>query len=271
MLDFDVIETPENVELQRRLAGIGSRFVAGFVDVCVIVGIYLLLFIILLFTPLWDEVTVESTAWETLSTASWAIAILILIAFLVHWGYFVFFEYVTNGQSPGKKVQKIRVVKEGGGPMSFTDVVIRNLLRAVDILPIGYGVAGVSMMLTQKMQRLGDLAAGTVVISEEVRNYGAKTDKKSKADWEVVVPQEAATATGLERDELRVLMSYWSRREQFSLDARRRLLPSILRPMFERRGQQLSTDSLPALESYVERVIELVARGETTPPTRGEG
>ncbi len=242
---FDLIETPEHVELEQPLAGIGSRFLAGLLDNLILAAVFLVLFIVL-------SLLVQLSPFE--DTGAWAFAFLILIGFVIQWGYFVFFELRTNGQSPGKKATKIRVVKEGGTPITFSDVAVRNLLRAIDALPF-YAIAGVTMFISKKCQRLGDLAAGTVVVSEQVSDFSARTDRRVRADWQAQAGAPALRATGLTPEEYRVVNNYWMRRGQLTLDARRSLLPRLLRPILIRTGQTLSDDRLETLEAYVELLM----------------
>jgi len=168
----------------------------------------------------------------------------------VYWGYFVFFEMRTGGQSPGKKSQKIRVVKDGGGAITFTDVAIRNLLRVVDGWPL-YPVAGIVMFATRKAQRLGDLAAGTVVVSEATSGYAARADKRANTQWEREASAEALRATGLTPEEYRVLASYWARRNELEFSARQRILTTVILPVLRRRGVSPPNETAATLEYYV--------------------
>jgi len=250
--DFDVIETPENVHLQRRLAGIGSRFIAGLVDTLLILGIYLLLLIA--FVVIWSVESLGYFGWEN-GPELWAMALLIVFAFTVYWGYFVFFELLTNGQSPGKRQQRIRVVKDEGGAITFMDVAVRNLLRPVDGFAF-YGVAGLCMFVTRRGQRLGDLAAGTVVVCEQTREWSARTDKKKERLWEPEPGTADLRASGLSLQEHRMLSSYRLRREQLTLEARQRLLPQLLKPILQRAGRTPEEEPFEALESYVDSLLD---------------
>ena len=245
MQDFDLIETPENVELQRRLAGIGSRFLAAFIDAFLISLIILILLILLLITHLnLSDFTFTNTV------GKWLFALLTIIIFLIFWGYYVLFEMWTNGQSPGKKYVKIRVVQTEGGGISFSSIAIRNLLRIIDI-PLAIFV----MFLTQKTQRLGDLAAGTVVISEELLDYASRYDKKKKIFDNESITSGVLEATGLKPEEYRLLNNYWLRRSELNIESRRQLLPQLIRPILSRLGQSLPNESLEVLEEYVENVL----------------
>ncbi len=255
--EFDIIETPENVDLQRRLAGIGSRFLAGLLDALLMVAAI----IVLVLASLLFGFGLFTFGRELAGRADkWVLAWLFLLVFLVYWGYFVLFETWMNGQTPGKKYMRIRVVQQEGGGVSFPAVVIRNLLRAVDIVGL-YAVAGITMFLTKKVQRLGDLAAGTVVISEEVPDYAALADKKAKVLDEAPVEPVALGATPLKPQEYRLLHNYWLRRDQLTLEARAQLLPKLLGPILERLGTPLTEYTLVSLER---RVDELMRQAQAT-------
>lgn len=251
MQDFDLIETPENVELRRCLAGIGSRFIAGFLDNLLIFLMYLFLFLLFLLVGnfnIFDNVGFSRAA------ERWALVGVILVAFSIYWGYFALSEALTNGQSPGKKYMKIRVVQIEGEGISFRSIVIRNLLRAVDAIGF-YAVAGIVMFTTPKVQRLGDLAAGTVVVSEELPDYSAHYDKKKHIVDDEVATSIALKATGLKPEEYRLLRNYWLRRDELSIEARGQLLPQLVRPILNRMGQSLPDVSLAAFEKYVDEIM----------------
>ena len=252
MDEFDIIETPENVDLQRRLAGIGSRLVAGLLDTLLILAALLVL---ALLSRLFGVSLIAFGAGLARGADKWVLALILVLIFLVYWGYFVLFETWMNGQTPGKKYMRIRVVQQEGGGISFNAVAVRNLLRVVDMVG-GYAVAGVAMFLTKKVQRLGDLAAGTVVISEEVPDYAAQADRNAKVLDEVPLESAALGATPLKPQEYRLLRNYWLRRDQLSLEARAQLLPKLLAPILERLGTPLTECSLAALERRIEELMK---------------
>ena len=190
MDDFDVIETPENVGLERRLAGIGSRSLAGLLDHLILAALLAAVIVLLLLMTGFSVGIAEMSDNLIDQAGTLVMGILILIVFLIYWGYFLAFEMWTNGQTPGKKYMRIRVVRVEGGAITFSAVAIRNLLRALDAIG-GYAVGGVTMFLTRKSQRLGDLAAGTVVISEELPNYAAKADSRYRVVDDTPAPAAA--------------------------------------------------------------------------------
>lgn len=160
--DYEVltVETPENIELRLPLAGFGPRFLALIVD-SLLQGIVFVLVVILAAVA----AVLSAPADESGAMLVMLIVVLAGVA-LTLLGYFVIFEVVWNGQTPGKRLTGIRVVKRGGLPLTFTDSMLRNLVRLVDYFP-SYGLIGlVSYFATRNQQRLGDLVADTVVIRE---------------------------------------------------------------------------------------------------------
>jgi uncharacterized RDD family membrane protein YckC len=163
--DYEVltVETPENLLLRLPLAGFGPRLIAVLLDTLFssieisVIGIVLFMLII----------GVSATA-STLDPAIMLVlfvAVVILGLVLVS-GYFIIFESLWNGQTPGKRIAGIRVIKRGGQPLEFRDVFMRNLLRIVDYLPTN-GLTGlVCFFVSKYQQRLGDLVADTVVVRE---------------------------------------------------------------------------------------------------------
>ncbi len=154
------IPTPEGVEVELTLAGIGSRFIAALIDHSIKFAVIIALIIALFgFGGL--------TGAEPSSDAGWiAVAILFVVVFLIWTGYDIAFETLASGQTPGKRWTGLRVVKVGGTPVGFVASSIRNLLRFVDSLPGAYGVGVICVLATRLNQRLGDMAAGTVVVRE---------------------------------------------------------------------------------------------------------
>lgn len=242
---LDLIETPENVELEQRLAGIGSRFIAGLIDLLITTGISLLVFIVLMTVASLDPFD---------AAPIWAILMSVLLYYFVSLVYFTYFEYSTNGQSPGKKTVRVRIVKEGGLPIRFGDVLIRNLLRLVDGVPVA-AIGCVAMFISKKCQRLGDLAAGTVAVSEQVTDYSARSDRRITAQWEAEAGVAALRATGLTPDEYRLLSNYWTRRSELTLEARFSVLPKLLAPVLARTGQALADGRFETLEAFVELLM----------------
>ncbi|MDQ6695527.1 MAG: RDD family protein [Chloroflexota bacterium] len=153
------ISTPEQVAFHYEVAGIGSRFVAALLD-HVILGVVLTL----IFCAMSSIGTVVAMSSE--QTGYIVLALLVLVVFVIFWGYFVVFELAWNGQTPGKRAGGLRVIRRSGQPVGAGEVMIRNLLRLVDILPGFYGVGLVTMFIDKEARRLGDFAANTIVVRE---------------------------------------------------------------------------------------------------------
>jgi uncharacterized RDD family membrane protein YckC len=146
--DTVTIATPEGVELELTLAGAGSRFVSALVDL----GIQALLAV--------------ATAVVLGSVGGFGQAAVALLTTLVVLGYDIFFEVLASGRTPGKRLNGMRVVRAGGEPVGFLTSAIRNVLRLVDFLPFAYVIGATTILATRKNQRLGDIAAGTLVVRD---------------------------------------------------------------------------------------------------------
>jgi uncharacterized RDD family membrane protein YckC len=155
------VSTPENIAFHYDLAGIGTRFMAALADTSIIVVVQLLILALVASLAGFNRAAAREAGLEAFA---WLGALLGLLAFAVLWGYYVYFEVRWNGQSPGKRWVKIRVVRDDGTPVTLTESLIRNLVRLVDLLPAYYGVGVVVMFLDERSRRLGDLAAGTLVV-----------------------------------------------------------------------------------------------------------
>jgi uncharacterized RDD family membrane protein YckC len=151
------IRTPENLELSYNLAGAGSRAAAYLID----------FLLIALLAQVLSNLFVALAILLLPMGRAWATAIFSLLGFALLNAYFIVFEWLMNGQTPGKRAAGIRVIKEGGYALRFVDTLLRNLMRAIDFLPALYGVGLMSLLLTPRSQRLGDLVAGTLLVQRE--------------------------------------------------------------------------------------------------------
>lgn len=163
--DTLVIETPERVPLHFALASIGNRFLACAIDhalQALTIGL-----MIIAFATLANYSRLEG---QLSNAPKWVYAVLIVILFLIVSGYFAFFEWLWSGQTPGKRWLKLRVIREDGRPVTFWEATVRNLLRVVDMQPAPlfpfYSIGLISVFVSLSDQRIGDMAAGTVVVRE---------------------------------------------------------------------------------------------------------
>ena len=153
------IDTPEQVPLEFALASVGSRFLAVALDTLFQAGGFLVFVLIGL------AAAGISTIFRV-NAGIWVVAVLILTSFLIYYGYFAVFEAVWNGQTPGKRIIGLRVILVAGRPITAYEAILRNVVRIADQMPGMYAIGILSILLTGKNQRLGDLAAGTVVVYE---------------------------------------------------------------------------------------------------------
>ena len=212
--DPERIVTPEAVALTLDVAGLGSRMIAIAIDLVIQAGVFLMLSL--------------SFAGLGLRGTS-AQAVLLVSFFLLFWGYFFAFEGMWDGQTPGKRTQRIRVIRADGQPVGWSQVVIRNLVRIVDVLPSFYAIGMISIVLTRRSQRLGDLAGGTVVVRL----------RAVPAPFAVSLPPDSFAAartldtTGLTESEYSLIRSFLERRDQLVPASRERLaaeLAAMIRP-----------------------------------------
>ncbi len=165
-----IIETPERVSLAFALASIGNRFLAVAIDHFIqFLTIFIVAWAFMSWTGVGDNFD-RPAAKLIAEMSKWTLALMIIILFLIFAGYFIFFEWIWNGQTPGKRLMKLRVIREDGRPITLWEAIARNLLRIFDnvpwfILPI-YSVGLISIFLSNRDQRIGDMFAGTVVVRE---------------------------------------------------------------------------------------------------------
>jgi len=165
------VPTGESVAITYELAGLGSRFLAVFIDMAIQVTIALS---VLLFFAWLGSAIPNSSAYKSQPATrdaekigeAIAIAVFVFAGFLLFFGYFILFEWRFEGRTPGKRLLGIRVVRDGGFPLDFTAAMVRNIVRILEVALGFYVVSAVSTLLSPLNRRLGDLAAGTIVVRE---------------------------------------------------------------------------------------------------------
>ncbi|BAY31617.1 RDD domain-containing protein [Nostoc carneum NIES-2107] len=207
--------TPESVELEFTLAGIGNRAWALLIDyhilAFILVGFYILFWVLVVqFSDFWITV-VGSTL------GLWMIAIAFIITFTIYAGYFVFLETLWQGQTPGKRIAKIRVVRDDGRPIGLQQAALRALLRPVDEFLF---MGAFFIMLTRQEKRLGDLAAGTIVIQDQIPVGTATLTISESAKSLHAQLIEIADLSPLLPDDFAVIREYLQRRSGMSAKAK---------------------------------------------------
>src|ERR1700735_474522 len=206
------LELPEEIDLQVELANVGSRTLAILVDIA-LGG--LVLFIVYALTLLLAHDVADD--WLTRLSSNALKTLLILLIFGFQWCYFNLFEWIWNGQTPGKRLLHLRVIKVDGSPVSGIDVLLRNLSRPIDTLgPMGL-IGLLMIFVSRKAQRLGDMMARTLVIHETQIDWSIFDQIESPA-----AASPAAPAIRLTSAQWELLHRYLNRREQLEGEARRR-------------------------------------------------
>lgn len=261
------IDTPEQVAIRFPIAGIGSRFLAIVADTLVQGIAYVVLILIF--------VLIASSAPKTTGGAlshtgeKWLIAGVLLFHFLLYWGYFALFETYWNGQTPGKRLCKIRVIQQSGRQITFFESMTRNLIRVIDMLPGFYLIGVISIVCNRRNQRLGDLAAATIVIHERPTDEplwggsgprtitaGAFTppvpDPVLQPAAEANLPADAVAK--LTPEDLALIDRFFSRILDMDLDTRARIAERLAMQMIHKMGLESPPDEKP------ERLLESISR-----------
>lgn len=233
------IDTPEQVSLYLPVSGIGSRALAQLVDVALQTVFYIVLMIVfaLLAAPIGRVTGTVSQRGQT-----WLFGGFVLINFLLLWGYFTCFEAFWNGQTPGKRLMKLRVIKDSGRRITFFEALTRNLLRLVDALPGFYAVGIVSMLISRANKRLGDLLAGTVVVhvsGESGAAALAPATLHATSAAEALFPQDALAR--LSPEDLHLVESFSLRTMDLDHDTSERLAGQILARLCQRMQVEVPT------------------------------
>ncbi len=211
------IQTPEGVPIELILAGYGSRFIAAFLDgllKLIVIGAAALL-----------GLAVEGQL---------ALAVFAVIAFAVTVGYDILFEVLAGGRTPGKRRSGLRVVQADGRPVTLSVSAVRNLIRVLDGPATGYALGTIAILVTERNQRLGDLAAGTVVVREQTITTSAPAAASGSAGREGAQTDGAWDVTGVTADELMAVRRFLARRHELESAARNRLAQQLARGLRER-------------------------------------
>ena len=228
------IDTPEGVPLELTLAGVGSRFASALLD-------YILQFIILVALALVLSYGAGfSPGSSSLSAAFWVVGF-----FVVFWGYDVAFEVLNSGRTPGKAMNGLRVVLESGAPVTFGPSAVRNVIRIIDLLPGTYLVGITSILVTKRNQRVGDLAAGTLVIREA-----------RKLPPEVLVSPSVQAPTwdtsAIDRQDLDTVAAFLARRHELAPGARIQIAAELAGRLRPKVGGAVAGDGD---EMFLERLL----------------
>ncbi len=237
------IETPEQIALEFPLAGVGSRCLALVLDTLIQAGITLVVLIGGGMLTYGAGRLVTSFAGER--TGIWVLAGTLLLLFSMWYGYFAVFEMIWRGQTPGKRALGLRVISVTGRPITPLQAILRNLLRIVDQLPSLYAIGIISVLVSARNQRLGDIAAGTVVVREQA----AEALQVPAPDARV---QDRLRANRHSDQELALIERFLQRRDELDAEVRGRTALQIATRVRERLGL---ADNGANNEDLLERVL----------------
>ena len=258
------IDTPELVAIEMPLAGIGSRFIAVLIDTLIWgAGLLVLAAVLWLFKP-------ALQAFSSLSY-QWTVALFTIALFALNWGYFTLFEAFWHGRTPGKRVARIRVIQRSGRAIGIFESMARNFIRYVDQIPFFYAVGVIAVFATRQHQRLGDLAAGTLVVLDREQETPLWADTRSpslgdtgtRTSTPPTLPQPhpaagshrflALDASGIAKlspSDLQVLEGFFARRLDLPLATRQALAERIARAIQAKSGLEPPPDV--SCESFLE-------------------
>jgi uncharacterized RDD family membrane protein YckC len=250
------IDTPELVSIEMPLAGIGSRFIAMLVDTLIWgAGLFVIGMFVWILQP-------ALQAFSKLSY-QWVVAIVTFLVFLFNWGYFTLFEAFWNGRTPGKRVARIRVIQRTGRPIGLFESMARNFVRYIDQIPFFYAVGIITMFVTKQHQRLGDLAAGTLVVRDRESESPLWNESGSRTfTAQVFAPRPPApephtyvnlSATGVAKlsvADLEVLEGFFARRLDMALTTRQALAERIAAALQMKSGLEIPEGT--SVETFLE-------------------
>ena len=242
------LELPEEIDLQVEPANVGSRTLAILIDLA-LGG--LVLFIVYAVTMLLAHDVADD--WRTKLSSNILKTVLVLLIFGFQWCYFNLFEWIWNGQTPGKRLLHLRVIKADGSPVSGIDVLLRNLSRPIDTLgPMGL-IGLLMIFVSRKAQRLGDLMAGTLVIHETLIDWSIFDPVENSASGTSGVSAVAGPAIRLTSAQWELLHRYINRRDKFEEEVRQRLALALVESLQPAtKGTELERSALAPEDWLVE-------------------
>jgi len=245
------IETPEQVVLCLPIAGVGSRMAAYGVDLLLRLALSVLVAVPAIFVAL-----------RYPGLGGYALAGVLVSSFILHFGYYLYFEVVHSGQTPGKRRMGLRTVKLNGAPVDFTASALRNILRVVDWLPGFYGLGVIVMFCSTLEQRLGDLTAGTVVVREGPAGGTPAELARLAADYaeicrELQFPHPERIRPNLSGEEVEALARLLDRLPSLDQDRAKALMQCLVQRL---RGKALDPDGTLAAYFDNQATWELALR-----------
>ncbi len=249
------VVTPENTSITFELAGIGSRAIAYLMDVLILTIATVIISVIF---RLYTGGLIIPHTLDTLF--DWMLALYMIATFLLWTGYFVYFESVRNGQTPGKKYLGLRVIMDEGAPVDISSAIIRNIVRIAEMILFSYIISIISMFFSPGYKRIGDYAAGTIVVREASRNIQVPVvkpyeplDRKHAKMSSLVMDVSVLT-----REQISVIRKFSERRMQLDKHAQEHLATTIAAPIVQQLEIVLPTTDF-SYADFLDEVYNRVA------------
>ena len=243
--DTKSVITPEQVTVTYRLSGLGTRFAAMLVDTFIQVALIVAITLAFYLLAGGDSSPADVVEWEEEASA-WIVALTVVVFFGILWCYFIFWETIWNGRTPGKRAAGIRVMRDGGHPMDFRAAFVRNIARYVDFLPFSYGVGALTVFLSRESKRLGDYAAGTIVVVDSSQTAAAPgLPWSQELPYTLLRDPTLLNLRAISRERFGVVEQFLSRRVDLPENVRADLAGRIAKPLMVEIGMEV-----PAAEDY---------------------
>lgn len=241
--DRYIVDTPENIEFGYDVAGIGVRFLAALVDSMIFTLFMYIVFRLLNFdisSPLFRAFLVSAT--------------------LLQSAYYIAFERFWNGQTPGKRLLGIRVVQDAGRPVTLLASLIRNFIRLVDFFPMFYGVGVIAMFIDKQARRVGDLAAGTLVVRDRQRvtlesllagTRSGRVERALASNSKAILPNIET----LRPNDMTLVQDFLLRRSTLPPDRRARIAGQLAYALFGQLGYSVPGDAELFLQQVYDQYV----------------
>lgn len=243
------VETPEHIDVAYDVAGIGSRFLAALID-------HILIAIVLSLSCV--GLSIGASRLDLGLDESLIIGLFGLGVYLSLCVYHIFFETLWNGQTPGKRMIGLRMVRTGGRPIGFVGSTVRNVIRLADFLPVLYGLGVMVMFIDKRSRRLGDLAAGCMAVRERKAITLDSLSSPVAAEAPVVPASARITIPNLHvlrRDDYDIVHEYLRRKANLSMEARQRLGQQLVEGLQQRLGYPILIQTPKDAENFLYLVV----------------
>jgi uncharacterized RDD family membrane protein YckC len=256
------IESPEQIRIPYMIASPFTRLLALIVDVCILYMSLAVLVILLIFLNILHLSGGLTGTFRNLRNIAGSSALsgisvffIMLLDFIMQWGYFIFFEVIMNGRTPGKVIFGLRVINYNGKPLDIISIILRNFIRIFDQQYSFYLGAFFCIILNKDFRRIGDLAAGTIVINEERENFRFPEFSVLKgAKW----PEQKFLVKKLSEEDLYIIRNFLNSLDTLTIEKQHMLSDKLAEKIKDKlQDNEEYTDSLLYLQKIYESHKEM--------------